>query len=74
MLNLNKEELTDKWARACGIFVEKKPKTVDTQALLAERIKHLGPTYSLFYKNPLHLVKGNVSEILFIFKTYFIMC
>ena len=26
--------------------------------LVAERARYLGPTYTHFYKNPLHLVKG----------------
>lgn len=28
--------------------------------LVAERARYLGPTYTHFYKNPLHLVKGSL--------------
>jgi 4-aminobutyrate aminotransferase-like enzyme len=30
----------------------------DTEAMLARRKKLLGPAYRLFYKNPVHLVRG----------------
>jgi hypothetical protein len=36
-----------------------------TNSLVEDRVKHLGPTYTHFYRKPLHLVKG-FSFILFI--------
>lgn len=32
--------------------------TSDTEAMLARRMKLLGPAYRLFYRNPVHLVRG----------------
>ncbi len=56
---LDPMEARESYRRACGLAYGKKPYTIaNGSELLDRRGTALGPTYSLFYEEPVHLVRG----------------
>jgi 4-aminobutyrate aminotransferase-like enzyme/Ser/Thr protein kinase RdoA (MazF antagonist) len=56
-LELDRAEVHERYRAACGRAV-RAPVDVDFDELLERRKRALGPSYRLFYKRPVHLVRG----------------
>ena len=59
-LELDRAEVHERYRAACGRAV-RAPVDVDFDELLERRKRALGPSYRLFYKRPVHLVRGEAA-------------